>query len=76
MQTIGKDRIDITVRDLAIKESGLEGGVIRSPRVHLVQNAQPLPDLLEFLQNETELSDADREAVLSGNAKRLFRLPI
>ncbi len=31
---------------------------------------------VEFLKNEIELSDADREAVLSGNAKRLFNLPI
>lgn len=31
---------------------------------------------VEFLQNEIELSDADREAVLYGNAKRLFNLPI
>lgn len=31
---------------------------------------------VEFLQHEIELSDADREAVLSGNAKRLFNLPI
>ena len=31
---------------------------------------------VEFLKNEIELSDADREAVLGGNAKRLFNLPI
>lgn len=31
---------------------------------------------VEFLTNEIELSDADREAVLYGNAKRLFNLPI
>ncbi|MEQ6896376.1 amidohydrolase family protein [Microbacterium sp. KR10-403] len=31
---------------------------------------------VDFLQNEIEVSDADREAVLSGNAKRLFNLPI
>jgi predicted TIM-barrel fold metal-dependent hydrolase len=31
---------------------------------------------VEFLKNEIELSEADREAVLGGNAKRLFNLPI
>ncbi|HWJ84904.1 MAG TPA: amidohydrolase family protein, partial [Cellulomonas sp.] len=31
---------------------------------------------VSFMQDEVELSDADRELVLSGNAKRLFNLPI
>jgi hypothetical protein len=31
---------------------------------------------VEFMKNELEISDADRELVLSGNAKRLFNLPI
>lgn len=31
---------------------------------------------VDFLTNTIEVSDADREAVLSGNAKRLFNLPI
>jgi len=31
---------------------------------------------VEFVQHELDISDADREAVLSGNAKRLFDLPI
>ncbi|WP_166867762.1 MULTISPECIES: amidohydrolase family protein [unclassified Salinibacterium] len=31
---------------------------------------------VEFMKNEIEVSDADREAMLSGNAKRLFNLPI
>lgn len=31
---------------------------------------------VEFVKNELEISDADRELVLSGNAKRLFNLPI
>ncbi|MFZ4525427.1 MAG: DEAD/DEAH box helicase family protein [Chlorobium sp.] len=48
--------IKITKRDLAIKESGLEGGKITSSRTNLVQNEQPLPDLLAFLQRETELT--------------------
>ncbi len=31
---------------------------------------------VDFVQNELDISDADRELVLSGNAKRLFNLPI
>lgn len=31
---------------------------------------------VSFLQNELDISDADRELVLYGNAKRLFNLPI
>jgi len=31
---------------------------------------------VDFVQNQLEISDADRELVLSGNAKRLFNLPI
>ena len=31
---------------------------------------------VEFVKSELEISDADRELVLSGNAKRLFNLPI
>lgn len=31
---------------------------------------------VEFVKNELEISDEAREAVLSGNAKRLFNLPI
>lgn len=31
---------------------------------------------VEFVQHELEISDADREAVLYGNAKALFNLPI
>jgi len=31
---------------------------------------------VEFMKNTVEISDADREAVLSGNAKHMFNLPI
>lgn len=48
--------IEITRRDLDITESGLEGGRITSNRLHLVQNELPLPDIVTFLQRETELT--------------------
>ncbi|MBF0555036.1 MAG: type III restriction endonuclease, partial [Nitrospirae bacterium] len=41
---------------LEIKELGIEGGRITSNRTHIVTNEQPLPDILEFLQRETELT--------------------
>ena len=56
MAEIKPVQIEITKRDLDIKESGLEGGKITSSRTHLVHNAQPLPDILAFLQRETELT--------------------
>ncbi|WAA66510.1 amidohydrolase family protein [Microbacterium oxydans] len=31
---------------------------------------------VDFVQNQLDISDADRELILSGNAKRLFNLPI
>lgn len=56
MPEIKAIQIEITKRDLEIKESGLEGGKITSNRTHIVNNEQPLPDILSFLQRETELT--------------------
>ena len=56
MAEIKPVQIEITKRELEIKESGLEGGKITSSRTHLVHNEQPLPDILAFLQRETELT--------------------
>lgn len=56
MAEIKAVQIEITKRDLEIKESGLEGGRITSNRTHIVTNEQPLPDILAFLQRETELT--------------------
>lgn len=56
MPEIKAIQIEITKRDLEIKESGLEGGLITSNRTHIVSNEQPLPDILSFLQRETELT--------------------
>lgn len=56
MAEIRAVQIEITKRDLEIKVSGLEGGIITSNRTHIVSNEQPLPDILAFLQRETELT--------------------
>lgn len=56
MAEIKKVQIEITKRDLEMKESGVEGGRITSNRTYIVSNEQPLPDMLAFLQRETELT--------------------
>jgi len=56
MAEVKKVQIEITRRDLEIKESGIEGGKITSNRTYIVSNEQPLPDMLAFLQRETELT--------------------
>lgn len=71
MAEIKAVQIEITKRDLEIKESGLEGGRITSNRTHIVSNEQPLPDILAFLQRETELTRATIVEILrtSGRLK-------
>ncbi len=56
MAEVKKVHIEITKRDLEIKESGIEGGKITSNRTYIVSNEQTLPDILGFLQRETELT--------------------
>lgn len=56
MAEIKQVSIEITRRNLELRESGLEGGRVTSNRLHLVSNEQPLPDILGFLQRETELT--------------------
>ena len=56
MAAIKQVQLEITKRDLEIKESGLEGGKITINRTYTVTNKQPLPDILAFLQRETELT--------------------
>ncbi|MCX5815266.1 MAG: DEAD/DEAH box helicase family protein [Proteobacteria bacterium] len=56
MAEIRKVQIEITKRDIEINESGVTGGRITSNRTYTVSNEQPLPDILAFLQRETELT--------------------
>ena len=69
MAEIKAVQIDITVRDLEIKESGLEGGRITSNRIHVMSNTQPLPDILAFLQRETELTRGTLVEILKSSGK-------
>lgn len=61
--------IEITRRDLEIKESGLEGGRITANKIHLVSNEQPLPDILGFLQQETELTRGTLVSILKQSGR-------
>ena len=56
MADIKAVQIEITKRDLEIREAGVGGGRITSSRSYIVGNHQPLPDILAFLQRETELT--------------------
>ena len=69
MAAISKVQIDITKRDLEVKESGLEGGQITINRTYTVTNKQPLPDILAFLQRETELTRGTLVEILEQSAR-------
>ncbi len=69
MADIKPVKIEITKRDLEIKESGLEGGLITGSRTHIVSNEQPLPDILAFLQRETELTRGTLVNILKSSGK-------
>jgi len=69
MAEMKKVQIEITRRDLEIKESGVEGGKITSNRTYIVSNEQPLPDILAFLQRETELTRRTLVEILKKSGK-------
>lgn len=69
MAEIKAVQIEITKRDLEIKESGIEGGLITSNRTHIVTNEQPLPDILSFLQRETELTRGTLVEIIKASGK-------
>jgi type III restriction enzyme len=56
MEEVKAVQIEITRRDLAIRESGLEGGQITLQKTHFATSNNALPDILAFLQRETELT--------------------
>lgn len=57
MQTIEAVRIEHTKRLVDItQESGVEGGAVLSSKFDKLKSTQPLPDILSFLQRETELT--------------------
>jgi type III restriction enzyme len=66
---IRKTQIEISMRDLEMKESGIEGGRITSNRTYLVGNDQPLPDILAYLQRETEMTRGTLVAILKQSSR-------
>jgi type III restriction enzyme len=56
MPEIKASQIEITKRDLSITESGIDGGKVASNKTYIISNQQLLPDILSFLQRETELT--------------------
>lgn len=56
MPEIKAVRIEVTKRTVELGESGIEGGRITGNRTYVVSNELPLPDILAFLQRETELT--------------------
>lgn len=56
MPEIKAVRIEVTKRSVDITEAGVDGGLVTSNRTYVVANEQPLPDILAFLQRETELT--------------------
>jgi len=69
MPEIRAVQIEITKRDLEITEAGVEGGRIISNRTHIVSNQQALPDILTFLQRETELTRATLFEILKASGR-------
>ena len=56
MDKIEPIRILIDKTEVDISEAGVEGGMIRESRVSFVTRKHKLPDILAFLQRETELT--------------------
>lgn len=75
MADIDPVRIEITKREVDIKEAGVEGGKILSNRTYVVTNKQPLPDILSFLQRETELTRGTLVRILK-ESERIKEFPI
>jgi type III restriction enzyme len=69
MAEIKAIQIEITKRDLEISLSGLGGGKITSSRTHFVSNDQPLPDILAFLQRETERTRGTLVQILKSSSR-------
>lgn len=69
MPTISPVKIEVTKRAVEITESGIEGGRVTSNRTYTVHNEQPLPDILSFLQRETELTRSTLVDILKGSGR-------
>lgn len=69
MSRIQVSKIEITKREVDINEAGVEGGKITSNRTFEITNKQSLPDILSFLQRETELTRGTLVQILKKSGK-------
>ena len=69
MPSIKKTQIEITKRGVQISEAGVEGDKIISNRTYELSNKQSLPDILSFLQRETELTRSTLVQILKKSGK-------
>lgn len=69
MAEIKPVRIEVTKRSVELTESGVGGGRITSNRTYVVSNEQHLPDILAFLQRETELTRGTLVRILKDSGR-------
>ncbi|WP_423395652.1 DEAD/DEAH box helicase family protein [Burkholderia sp. LMG 21824] len=62
-------RIEVTKRTVEVTNAGVVEGRIVGTRSYVVSNGQPLPDILAFLQRETELTRATLAKILKGSER-------
>jgi len=56
MDAIRPISFEIDTTELEINKAGVEGGRVRDSKTAIVTSSYPLPDILAFLQRETELT--------------------
>lgn len=69
MPEIKAVRIETTKRTVELTESGVGGGRVTSNRTYVVENSLPLPDILAFLQRETELTRGTLVRILKDSGR-------
>ena len=69
MDTVQPVRILIDKTEVDINEAGVEGGAVRETRTEYVTSRVPLPDILAFLQRETELTRGTLAEILVASGR-------
>lgn len=69
MQPTQAVRIEITKRDLEMNVAGIDGSKVKSNATFIMSNNQPLPDILSFLQRETELTRGTLVEILARSGR-------
>lgn len=74
MEKITPPRIRLTTGNIEVKRAGVQGYVVASASEDLQPRAQSLPDILAYLQNETELTRSTLVSILksSGRLEEFF----